>query len=840
MDALWYDIRSGLRSLRKARGFTGLALLVFALGIGVNTTLFSVVSALFLRPLAVKAPEELVYVYMVQRSTREWIEPDVVRALRLHDETFAGFTLHGSISKYLTTTGATELRPGEAVQANYFELLGVSPMLGRTFLPGEDAQTDAQGSIVISHGLWTRTFQSDANILGRQVELCCFYPERSATPIRRAFQIVGVMPPEFRGISDPWTPSEYWIATALEGGALIARRHSHVTLRQAQETVKIQGEHLVAALKKDARGAFLDALNQRRYEALAAIDVRTPYDPNAVLVPARLATALMAIVAVVLVIAAANIAGLLMARGATRAGETAVRRVLGASTWRVMRQHLIEGLLLSVLGGVLGLPIAQWLLGLLRATTPARFFIDATIDRRVLLFTLAAGVAVGVLTGLAPALQTARVNLLSALAGVGHSATGRTRAGVRHGILIPQVALSLVLLVAAGLQLKTLLSLELADVGYTSDNVVVVKAGLLADPGEKAGDGTLAERRAQRSQAFYRQLRARLEQIPGASAVAVSGTLPVRALASTEYDPSHDAITKEASLAGLHGNVGTLQAIVGPGYFRTMGIRILQGRDFDERDDEAREAVVIVSRNLAERLWPGANPLGRSMALENRFPAADEKLRWLEVIGVVNDIDPVLRDKSDAPMAYLAMGQAWQPSPSAVVARVPREKQQAIAAMRRAVMGADSFATVYGTQTLDQMVAEILYPRRVAAAVLVVAGLVGILLASVGLYGVISYSVVQRVREIGVRTALGAERADILKLVIGEGVRVAGVGYLFGGVLAYWAWRVSVTRVAAVPPLDATTLLGAGVALAVVILLACYVPARRAARIDPLASLRAL
>lgn len=842
MDALRHDLRSAVRALIAARGFTTVAVAIFALGIGINTALFSIVHALFLRPLPVSAPDEIVYVYQFTHGSGSFpmLDRNQHRVFREHREVFAGLTSHVPMSTRVTLRDETETRTGEGVLANYFDVLGVRAVAGRTFLPQDDDPA-ADPVIVISHRLWMRGFDGNEHAIGTKLRVCCFPVPGSGSPAGKDFTIVGVMGPEFHGVTDSWTRSDYWLAlneANYGGGFAVGRRRSDVTLAQVQEAVRVQGERLVDDMRQTWRLENLPKLEGRRFAALPAADVQTPYDPKASLVPARLAAALSVVVAVVLLIALINVAGLLMARGVSRAGETAMRRLLGAGVWRIARQLIAEGLMLALAGGVLGLLLAHWLLDLLRAATPDRFAVDARLDPIVLLFTLLVGGAAGLAAALVPVLQATRLDPVAVVASTGLSGTRRTRSRLRHWVLVPQVGLSLVVLIAAGLQLRTLLTLELADLGYVPDDVVVVQAGLLGDPGEHTDKTRLAERRAERSRTYYRRLLAGVQSLPGASAVAVADTLPVRALARSEFDPAYDAVTRKDALRGQHGNVGTLAATVGPGYFRTMGIQLAAGRDFDERDAPQSMPAVIVSRALVDRLWHGQTPLGREMALENRFPADGETLRWLRVVGVVDDVDPVLRDRRDIPMAYLAMSQDWQPSPSFVVARVPGAKQPAVDAMQRAVRGADTFAGVFGTRTLAQLVAEILYPRRMAAALLAAAGFIGLVLASVGLFGVMSYSVAQRAQEMGIRTALGAARADIVGLVVREGARVGLAGFVLGGVLAYWAWRVGASRISGVPPMDVATIVIVPLALFVVVLVACYVPARRAARVDPLVSLR--
>jgi putative ABC transport system permease protein len=428
------------------------------------------------------------------------------------------------------------------------------------------------------------------------------------------------------------------------------------------------------------------------------------------------------------------------------------------------------------------------------------------------------------------------VALLAALPGSGVSVTSRIRSRLRHWVVIPQVGLSLVLLVVAAVHVRGLMRMELNDPGYDTRNAVVLNVARRDAPDDPRNPRKgLAEERAQRTRTFYRQLMARIGSVPGATATAVAGGLPLFGHSNTSYT----AVARDAPVEGGPG-IGTSRLAVSPGYFRTMGMSVLAGRDFDERDTMTTPRVAIISESIAKRLWAGGDPVGRFVAARNNFPAAHEKIEWLEVVGVVNEVDPILRDIGQSPFIYLSHGQEWLVSSGTVVARVQGDPQGVVQHLRRAVAGADPFAEAYSARTMRQVVAEILYPRRLAAAILAVSGLIGLLLASLGLYGVVAYSVAQRVHEIGVRAALGARRTDIMRLVMREGLKVAAVGSAFGLVAAFVAIRITARMFVAIPAVDAATIVTVPFALAAVVLLACYVPARRAADVDPMVALREL
>lgn len=844
MDAFAHDVRTALRSLKKARGFTAVAVLVFTLGIGINTALFSIVNALFFRPLPVERPEDLVYLYEYSGDGRPMsalleTKDRVLDTLGGRADIFASMTGHTAFSTQISVSGAAERVAGELVLANYFEVLGVRPGLGRSFLPSDDAPADTR-VLVISHRYWTTRFDADPEVIGRTVRVCCRRVLPSGIELEDTFTIVGVAPRGFKGATDPWSPSDFWMTFAHGTEyrqfpiAPIARLAPGVTLRAAQEWTRITGAHLIDERRQRARTLAQQAsLDGRRFDALPATQVRTPLNPSATLVPAPLAIALTIVVIAVLLIGTANVTGLLMARGVARSGDVAVRRVLGAGLGRITRELMVEASALTLVGGVLGVLLASWMLGLLRAYTPDRFAIDTPIDSRVAAFTVAVCIAAGIITSIAPALQASRVNLLSTLPGMPSGGTRRIRRWMRHVVVVPQIALSLALLVAAGLQIRALLTLERADLGYETGDRIVLSIRLRPDPADINAGDALAERRAQRAQAFHRNVRAQLTGIREIGGAAMTSTLPTWVSADTSYT---------ATLADGPGAVGVpaQRTFVDAGYFRTMGMHLRRGRDFDDRDVRSAPPVTMLNETLARRLSPDGNVVGRTLELMNDYPSASDQPQRYEVIGIVNDVDPILLDRTQAPVAYLAMAQQWHPPTNLVVAHVPGESPAAIDELKLAVTGADLFADVFRVQTMSQVVSDVLYPRRMATAILSVSALIGLLLATVGLYGVISYSIGQRRHELGVRAALGASRGDLVGLVLRDGGRVLVGGTLLGTILSYAAMQAARGRIAHIPPFDLLTVLVVLVLLAGIVIAACLIPAKRAARVDPLDSLRTL
>jgi len=830
------DLVYTLRVLAKHPRFVYATALVLALGISINTALFGIVYAAVFRPLRVAAPEELVYIYTVY--PRQPDRPTVVDSLlyeylRDHNQVFTSLTAHWGVSHILTADGESESLRGEWVAGNYFDVLGVKPSLGRTLRSNDDDLALTERSVVISHRLWVRRFKSDPKIVGKEVRLAAW----STDPV--TFIVVGVTSPEFKGVSDPWTPIDFWITAAQHpvpglphnrfGCVIIARLAPHSTVAQAQAIVAEQGEQWRRTLPSPpASDAFRPHLLVK-----TAASVRTPLDPSAALVPIRLAAALTVVVATVMLISAVNIVALLLSRGVSRSGELAIRLVIGATRWRVGRQLVIESLILSACGGVLGIVGAIWMLQWFRAWTPAQFDVDAAVDAPVIVAAVLVSAGLGLAIGLVPALRVGRTNLVRGLPGVGIGAVRHRARRLRHWVVLPQLALSLALLLVAAIHVRALLKIELADPGYRHAGLAIMNFTWRMEPLDRKNLKTIDARNAARSRQLYQLLSQRLGDQPGMSA-ALTTALPLREMPVTSYS----AMSQENYLAGAPEGIGTLAASVSPGYFGVMGMSILQGRGFGERDAMTTPRVAIVSASLARRLWPGRDATGHFIAAKNNFPAAGEEIDWLEVVGVVNDVRPVLEDLGHTPYIYTPLAQQWRMSATTIVVSNGGDLQNAIDALKKSLAASEPSAEIVRVRTMGQAVAEILYPRRMAAAILAASGLIGLVLAVIGLYGVVSYSLAQRMHELGVRVALGAARAQIIGMLLREGLTLAAVGSLLGVVLSYPALHVASNFFVPVPVLDVMALATVPVLLTGAVLLACYFPSRRAAAADPMDVLR--
>ena len=840
---MWHDLRQAVRTLRKHPGFLALAAVVLGLGVGLNTAIFSIVYAMLFRPFDVKDADQLVSVYSA--PVRQPDRPFAISS-RFHDEfardrqTFSEATAVSGMSAALRVDEQTDIVPGAAVLSNYFDVLGARPTMGRVLGPAEDDISNPERAVVISETLWRRRFDADPNILGRRIS---FVLNQMEVP----YTIVGVMPASFTGISDPWRKPLLWVTLVQAwdeprrevSAVMIGRLQPGVSWQQARDVIKAQGRHIYYS-RPSARPEY-----EPRFHVYPTNDVRMPFDPAAALVPTRLAGAMTIVVAIVLLVAATNIAGILLARGIGRANEIAVRRVLGAGAARILRQLLCESVLLATAGGVLGFVLASWLLEAFRILTPAQFALDVRIDSTSALFATAVCLVAGIVVGIMPARQAMRLEVLPWLAGAGAGQTKPAGRRLRHFITTPQVGCSLILLLVAGVYVRSLLKIELADIGYSTRNLVVAYPSLRLQESERVSRQTMLSgptedsrqreaRYAERTRRFHQQLLERLRAMPGVTDVAIVSSLP---LSERPGNASWSVATQEDFQAGDRKGVGTERSSISSGYFKAMGIPLVAGRDFDERDTTRSPKVAVVSASIAQRLWPGRDPIGRVVTMINAFPGRDEKSESFEVVGVAKDVRPVLYEGPSHPFVYFALGQEWRPW-GTIVARGAGDSRALIPSLRGAVTASDPLADVMRVQTMSQMVGQILYPRRIAAAILAASGAIALFLATIGIYGVVSYSVAQRTGEIGVRMALGAERRDIVRLVLRDGAYIGAVGSLAGLVLGYVAIRLTSSRYLALPQLDLAAIVVTPLLLVAVVLLACYLPARRAGRVDAMEVLR--
>lgn len=805
------DLRYAVRSLVKNPGFSLVVIATLALGIGLNTAVFSAVDALLLRPLpGVRDPGELVQLYRTWPGGELYGSSSVPHYRDLRDRTagvFSGVAAWSFEPMNLSPGGRPQRVMGMMVSANYFAVLGVNAARGRTFSAAEDEGPGAHPVAVLSHAGWQSIFGGDPEVVGRTIVLN-----------GRSYTVVGVAPKEFKGIIPIVSPALWVPLMQLD----------HIRPGLGERLFETRGSNFMEVVARLAPGVTT-AIARQRLDALASA-LREDYpdhyrDTGIQLVPqpeagihpmlrtaqVGLTSVVMAVVAMLLLIACVNVANLLLARARDRAREMAVRLSLGARRGVLVRQLLTESLLLSGLAGVAGVAVAWWTIRLanrVRLPMDVDFAPGLELSPTVLGFTLAVSMATGILFGLAPALQATRPALVPALKG--EAPTGASRSRMSRGLVVAQMALSIVLLVSAGLFLRNLRAATQVDKGFTSDNLLVAEV----DPGLQGYSRS-------RSEEFFRRLRERLAAMPTVRAVGLSDRVPL------SLGGSNWAVQIPGYTPAPNEGMSIEVARVAPGYFEAIGTPVLEGRGFAERDDSAAAPVMVVNRRFVERFWPGESAIGRVVRLEGRDHS---------VIGVVPT--GKYRSLGEDPLAfmYLAQAQHWTTG-MAVLVRTAGDPADVAAALRQEVAAFDPDLPLSNVRSMNRHLGLALLPARVTGIVLGVFGLLGLVLASVGVYGVMSHAVAQRHREIGIRVAVGAASGAVVRLLLREGLALVAVGMAIGlaGALAGARLLSGLLYGSGADPLTfaAVPLVLGGVAL-----LAIWIPARRASRVDPVVVLR--
>ncbi|MCP9495921.1 MAG: ABC transporter permease [Pyrinomonadaceae bacterium MAG19_C2-C3] len=804
-EDFWQDLRYGLRMLVKNPGFTVVAVIALALGIGANSAIFSVVNTVLLRPLPYKDPDRLVMVW--EDNTRSGFPRDTPAAANYVDwrdqnQVFEGMAAIADQSFNLTGIGEPERIEGKRVSANLFPLLGVEPQLGRAFLPEED-QPGGGRVVLLSHGLWQRRFGSDANITGKPLSLN-----------GEIYTVVGVMSPDFQFPSredELWVPIAFTSQEAASRGRhylkVIARTKQGVTLQQAQAEMNTIAARLGQQYpdQNTDLGATVTSLHDH-----VVGDIK----------PALLI--LLGAVGLVLLIACANVANLLLARAAVRQKEIAVRIALGASRLRLIRQFLTESILLSVLGGVVGLLLSLWGVKLLKAFIPENIsqVQSVTVDAKVLLFTLLVSLLTGLIFGLAPITQASNFNLNETLKEGGRdSATGSRGNRIRGLLVVTEVAISLILLIGAGLLINSFLRLRNVDTGFRADNLLTMRIVL---PTLKYPDQT-------RRTAFYTELVSRIENLPGVQTAAVTNWIPL-----VQQGDSQGISIEGRPDPGPGKNPVVVTRVVSPDYFSTMGIQLLQGRQFGDQDRVDSPRVIVVSQEMARRYWQGEDPLGKRI----KTGGANSPNPWMEIVGVTKDVRQVKLDADPKPQMYVPYTQPVFFQPSHLVVRTDVEPRSLAATVRKTVWEIDKDQPVSNISTMEDVLSESIARQRFSMLLLGIFAAVALVLAAVGIYGVMSYSITQRTHEIGIRMALGAQASDVLKLAIGGGLKLVFIGVAIGLALSFVLTRLMSSLLFGVTATDPLTFVAVSLSLIVVALAACFVPARRATKVDPLIALR--
>ncbi len=820
METLWQDVRFGVRTLVKSPVFTLAAAISLALGIGVNTTIFTLVNAVFLNPLPVEQASELVGVFTVDERNQgpftnllQTSYPNY-RDYRDKNEVFTGLaaSLPGLGASLALGSDPQQVNV-ELVTGNYFDLLGVRPALGRFFAAGDDQKPGGHPIAVLSHGLWQRRFGGAPDALGRTFTL-------NGT----SFTVIGVAPQNFKGVNALFGP-DLWVPTMMYATVLPVQFRQWVEDRRALlmniagrlkpgvtiEQAEVQLETLAKALEQE-----YPQPNKGRSISLRPLAQVTifPGLREALLLGS---VVLMVVVGLVLLIACSNVANLLLARASARRQEIAVRLALGASRVRLVRQLLTESALLGLAGGALGFVFAIWARNAIWASRPPivpQNFVSLEMDARVMLFTLLVSLATALAFGLAPALQSSRPAVVEALKEETRSG-GRSRRGVTAGraLVVFQVALSLVALIAAGLFLRSIQGAYAIDPGFATKDVAV----LLVSPGQQGYDQPRGER-------FYREVKERLLAVPGVRSVAWAANLPLfGGFARSVFIEGREE-DKERS------GILTIANTVDPGYFATTDTTVLRGRDFTDADREGAAPVAVINEAMARRFWPNEDPIGK------RFRFYGDTF-YREVVGIVETVKYTTLGEAPQACVFVPLAQNYGDTMTLYV-RSSGGIAPVLGAARGELRALDPQVPVVQTFTVTDVIDQSLWAAKFSAALLGIFGLLALVLASVGLYGVMAYAVSQRQREIGLRMALGAQQTEVLRLVLREGLTLVATGVAIGLAAAFVVSRGVASLLYAVSATDATSFLGAAGVLVAVALLASYLPALRASRVDPIVALR--
>jgi putative ABC transport system permease protein len=813
MDALIQDIRFALRLLIKNRGFAVVAVLTLAVGIGGNTAIFSLVNAVLLRQLPYKNPDQLVRIWSVRtdRDKSNFSLPDFID-YRDENQTLEQISGFSSWNANLVSVGEPERVFGVRSSANIFQTLGVNAEIGRTLL-NEDDNSGNQRFVVLSHGLWNRSFGMSADIVGKQLTLD-----------DESYTVAGVLPPDFAfpGMVDadivvPLVPDADPLRK--ERGSIsflnvIGRLKEGITRQEAETDLNVIASHLqelYPVTNASKKGARLVPLHEELVGNF------------------RLAfLVLSAAVGLVLLIACANLANLVLAKASTRYREMAIRLAIGATPGRLVRQLLTENILLALLGGSLGLiltrPAMKAIIALSPASLPRVGEID--IDARVLLFTLLISLSSGVLFGLMPTLNISKLSLTEELKGTGKGASdGSRKNSVRNLLILAEVALSLLLLIGAGLLAKSFLRLQAISPGFAIKNLLVMRLSL---PKAQYSKPELVS-------AFYEQLSARIEYLPDVESVGATSVLPLSG-ANTRINFS---ILGRPPLSPSEKPV-TQYRMTSPDYFRTMNIPILSGRDFTNRDTLHSQPVAIINDSFARRYWPDESPIGAHIKIDDNNHAPRE----VEIIGVVGDVRHVGLHADPAPEIYVPFSQIPEENVSLLtnnmnwVVRTSAEPLTLAGAVRREIQSVNGNIPASNTRSMEQFLSSSLAPSRFNLFLIGIFAIVALILASTGIYAVISYSVAQRTQELGLRMALGAQQLDVLKLVVGGSLKIVLIGVALGLVGAYILTRVMSNLLFGISVTDPSTFVLMPLLLIIIALVASYIPARRAAKVDPMIALR--
>jgi predicted permease len=815
MNALLQDLKFGLRMLAKNPGFTAVAVLTLALGIGANSTIFSWIDSTLLNPIpGVAHTSDLVTVMRGERSehpTPPFSYLDYMD-IRDHTQSFAGLLAYTDDFMSLTGTDKPERIYGALTSANYFEVLGVHPILGRGFLPAEE-QTHGGGSVaVISEDMWRARFGSDRSVIGQAIQIN-----------RHLYTIVGVAPPDFQGCktglrADVWIPlgmdhfvwgwnrpedrGTFWLN-------VLGKLKPGVDRRQAEEELNLLMQQIIENSRNVDRGPSQITLDPLW---------RSPFGANVYMY--KTLPMLLALAAVLLLLACANVANLLLVRSVTRRREVALRLAMGASRWVLVRQLMVETLVLALVGGALAMALTTWTAGTFAAFFPPTASLPLALnghaDTTVLLETMAISILSAMVFGILPALRTSALAPIAVLKEeAGTMSGGPQKVRLSSALVVAQIALSLLLLICAGLFTRSLRNAQRQDPGFDPHHVLLASYEL-GPAGYSEAQGI----------AFHRQVLSKLEVLPGVESVTLADFSPLSFTLHTDY------VQADGYVPQPHESMEISRAVVGPNYFRTMRTPLLAGREFTERDGEKSQPVAIVNQEFADRYWPGQDAIGKRISVVwGRYS------QWFTVVGVARNGKYRRLVYAPEPVIFLPLFQDYY-GLVIIHARVSGDPQVYAASVERTVHDLNADLPVFGVTTLTSSMQMGSIFERVAEAFAGAFGLLALILAAVGIYGVIAYTTRQRTHELAIRVAMGAQRADIFRLVLGQGLLLTLAGLVVGIAASLALTRFLKSVLFGVTATDVLTYTAVALLLCLVSLAACYIPARRATKIDPMAALR--
>jgi len=813
MTSLWQDARYSLRAIAKAPGFAALAILTLALGIGANTTIFSWINSTLLNPVpGLARSSEVVSLTLSKPGDNPFpfTYPDI-EAMRDGQRSFTGIAACSFAQMSLTGQSKWERVWGMVASANYFDVLGVRPFLGRGFLPAEDQKPGGAPVAVINYRLWQTHFGANPDIVGQTIEIN-----------QHPYTIVGVTPAVFQG-SQTGVRTDIWVPIMMEAqvnplGNLLHDHHQFwllafgrlkpgVLLKQAQEEMTLRLKREVKNYPEEHKG----------HDSVWVYPLwQNPYGLNFFL--STLLPALMCIAGLVLLLACVNVANLMLVRSVGRRREIAIRMSLGASRWRLVRQLLVESLMLALGGGAVALLITSWTEGTLIKFMPVTedipLSLSITADRTVLLAALVISVLTGVIFGILPALRSSGVPPVAVLKeDTGSASGGLRKARLARGLVVAQICLSLLLLICAGLFIRSFRSAEEINPGFNPHNVLIASYDLFT-----AGysDSSGAE--------FDRQLVGELGALPGVQSVALSDRVPLG------FGGGSTSVKPQGYVPQANESMETQVAFITPNYFHTLQIPMVEGRDFTLADTKSSQRAVIVSEAFVNRYWPHQEALGKQLY-------SDIPKEWFTVVGVARDTKVTSLNEKPTPFVYLPLYQVYRPA-TIINARVTGDPLAFRNTVENTVHELNANLIVFDVTTLELRTQISSFPQRVAGTFVGAFGLLALVLAAVGIYGVTAYTTRQRTHEIGIRISLGATKEDVLRLVLSHGLRLMLAGVGLGLVLAFILTRFLKSLLLGVTSTDALTFASVAILLCAVALFACFIPARRAMRVDPMVALR--